>query len=91
MERLTFKSRKGPVKTMVEWEMIGSIIRRLGNIEDILGDDYDMDRLKDLVEADREGRCSIAPKLICMDEVTTPTPEQYRWMMGRFLKGEQDG
>lgn len=29
-------------------------------IEDILGDDYDLDRLKELVEADREGRCMVA-------------------------------
>ena len=63
---------------------------RVAAIEDILGD-YGLDRLRELVEADLEGRCSISPKLVCMDEVTTPTPEQYRWMMGRFLKGEQDG
>lgn len=100
-------------------------VDRLAAIEDILGNDYDLDRLRELLEAckglepseiaesklliatrkdpeklarmaelvqaDREGRCSISPKLICIDEVTTPTPEQYRWMMGRFLKGEQDG
>lgn len=64
---------------------------RLKSIEDILGNEYDLDRLRELVQADRDGRCSISPKLICIDEVTTPTPEQYRWMMGRFLKGEQDG
>lgn len=61
---------------------------RLKSIEDILGDDYDLDRLRELVEEGREGRCSISPKVVCMDEVTTPTLEQYRWMMGRFLKGE---
>lgn len=48
-------------------------------------------RLRELVEADRDGRCSISKKMVCMDEVTTPTPEQYRWMMGRFMKGEQNG
>lgn len=31
---------------------------RLRMIEKILGNDYDLDRLKELVEADREGRCS---------------------------------
>lgn len=61
---------------------------RASEIEAILGDDYDLDRLRELVEADRDGRCSISPKLVCMDEVATPTLEQYRWMMGRFLKGE---
>lgn len=34
---------------------------RLKEIEDILGDDYDLDRLKELVEADREGRCAVTP------------------------------
>ena len=34
---------------------------RLAAIEDILGDDYDLDRLKELVEADREGRCVVLP------------------------------
>lgn len=29
---------------------------RLSKIEDILGDEYDLDRLKELVEADREGK-----------------------------------
>lgn len=30
-------------------------------IEDILGDDYDLDRLRELVEADRGGRCVVLP------------------------------
>lgn len=38
------------------------IIDRLAAIEDILGDDYDLDRLRELVEADREKRCVILPK-----------------------------
>ena len=70
---------------------IAKAFDRLAAVEDILGDEYELDRMRGLVEADREGRCSISPKVVCMDEVTTPTPEQYRWMMGRFLKGEQDG
>ena len=32
---------------------------RLKMIEKILGNDYDLDRLKELVEADREGRCIV--------------------------------
>ena len=35
------------------------VCERLAAIEDILGDDYDLDRLKELVEADREGRCVV--------------------------------
>lgn len=34
---------------------------RLSQIEDILGDDYDLDRLRELVEADRDGRCVVLP------------------------------
>jgi hypothetical protein len=34
---------------------IPNIIDRLAAIEDILGDEYDLERLRNLVEADREG------------------------------------
>lgn len=34
-------------------------INRLFDIEDILGDEYDLDRLKELVQADRKGRCVV--------------------------------
>lgn len=30
-------------------------------IKDILGNDYDLDRLRELVQADREGRCAVLP------------------------------
>ena len=36
-------------------------VNRLGEIEDILGDDYDLSRLHDLVQADRDGRCVVLP------------------------------
>lgn len=39
----------------------GRIANRLAAIEDILGDDYDLDRLRELVEADRDGRCVALP------------------------------
>lgn len=35
--------------------------QRLSAIEDILGDDYDIDRLKEIVQADREGKCVVLP------------------------------
>lgn len=35
------------------------IVHRLAEIEDILGDDYDLERLRELVEADREGQCVV--------------------------------
>lgn len=34
-------------------------VNRPGEIEDILGDDYDLSRLRDLVQADRDGRCVV--------------------------------
>ena len=37
------------------------IWERLKAIEDILGDDYDLDRLRELAQADREGRCVVLP------------------------------
>lgn len=46
----------------IECERSDEIVDRLGAIEDILGDDYDLDRLRELVEADREGRCVVYSK-----------------------------
>lgn len=43
-----------------ECKGMDDIIDRLASIEDILGD-YDLDRLRELVEADREGRCVVIP------------------------------
>ena len=38
-----------------------TMVDRLAAIEDILGDEYDLDRLRELVQADREGRCVVLP------------------------------
>ena len=38
---------------------ITDVIDRLAAIEDILGDEYDLDRLRELAEADRDGRCVV--------------------------------
>ena len=40
---------------------VGNAIDRLSELEDILGDDYDLIRLREIVEADREGRCVVLP------------------------------
>ena len=42
-------------------EIEQALFDRLGAIEEILGDDYDLDRLRELVEADRDGRCVVLP------------------------------
>lgn len=34
---------------------------RLGLIENVLGKKYDLDRLRELIKADREGRCVVSP------------------------------
>ena len=62
MERLTAKNKHGkPI--IKDWPnyMEFDIINRLAAIEDILGDEYDLDRLRELAQADREGRCVVLP------------------------------
>lgn len=39
-----------------DWDEAKLCWRRLDTIENILGDDYDLERLKELVEADKEGK-----------------------------------
>lgn len=34
---------------------------RISDVDDIIGDGYDIDRLRELVQADREGRCVVLP------------------------------
>ena len=54
MERIT--TPKTP------WDVLGDAyyaVCRLQEIENILGNDYDLDRLKELVEADRGGQVLI--------------------------------
>lgn len=38
-----------------------AVVERLAAIEDILGDSYNLDRLRKLVEADKAGRCVVLP------------------------------
>lgn len=44
-----------------ECEEFEALVDRLGAIEAILGDDYDLDRLRELVEADQDGRYVVLP------------------------------
>lgn len=75
MERLTDKRMKGDgfvivdpaeYKAFVKNEKPNGkqIYKRLLEIEDILGDDYDLDRLRELVEADKDGRCVALWKML---------------------------
>ena len=49
-------------------------VNRLGEIEDILGDDYDLSRLRELVQADRDGRCVVLSEpMVPMVQITGDT------------------
>ena len=63
---------------------------RLCDIEDILGDEYDLDELKEMVQAKREGRCVVLPckvgdtiyKLFCGDIVELEVERIVCWSSG---------
>lgn len=62
MERVTEYTRfHGGMLAVLKNSNRYSAIERLATIEDILGDDYDLDRLRQLVQADRDGRCVVLP------------------------------
>ena len=48
VERLTIRTNEASIS--FECESVGDIVRRLAAIEDILGDEYDLDRLKEAVK-----------------------------------------
>ena len=61
MKRLTWRVN-GEARIMLNGiEICGTVADRLAAIEDILGDEYDLDRLRELAKADREGRCVVLP------------------------------
>lgn len=82
-------------------EKLKVVSSRLAAIEDILGDEYDLDRLRELAQADREGRCVVfvsgypvvsiygkAEDGLCVREVSgVITEEEYK----AALRREQDG
>ena len=59
MERLTIRTNEASIS--FECESVGDIVRRLAAIEDILGDEYDLGKLMELVQAKRKGRCIVLP------------------------------
>ena len=60
MKRLTERLENGGINVKYASQH-ETAIHRLVTIEDILGDEYDLDRLRELAEADREGRCVVYP------------------------------
>lgn len=62
VKRLTSKRNWEEAKSDLKHEMgYSHIWKRLAEIENILGEDYNLDRLKELAEADGEGRCVVLP------------------------------
>lgn len=60
MKRLTTNRSWEEANEDLENELgYSHIWKRLNAIENILGDDYNLDRLRELVEADRDRRCAI--------------------------------
>ena len=57
MERLTGRLENGAINVKYASQH-ETAIHRLATIEDILGDEYDLDELKEVVQADQEGRQS---------------------------------
>lgn len=60
MERLTERLENGVINVKYASQH-ETAIHRLVTIEDILGDDYDLDRLRELAQAERDGRCVVLP------------------------------
>lgn len=58
MERLTERLENGVINVKYASQH-ETAIHRLVTIEDILGEEYDLDRLRELAQADREGRCVV--------------------------------
>ena len=57
----TWMLTKGQWKGRQAQFLYGEHAKFLSDVQDILGDNYDLDRLRDLVEADRDGRCVVLP------------------------------
>ena len=60
MERLTERLENGVINVKYASQH-ETAIHRLAAIEDILGDEYDLDKLMELVQAKRKGRCIVLP------------------------------
>lgn len=76
--------------TEKDWDSVsGNIfdaVRRLQEIENILGDTYDLDHLRELVEADKDGRCFVRPDFVFkIGETRGIIKVPYKPWMDRFM------
>lgn len=92
MERLTERDKNGFVISGIEtnavngcydiwdYDRLEKALDRLAAIEDILGEQYDLDRLRELTQADKEGRCAVLPvkpgKMVKFKGNPSLTPEK---------------
>lgn len=60
MKRLTERKENGVINVKYASQH-ETAIHRLVTIEDILGDEYELDELREMVQAKREGRCVVLP------------------------------
>lgn len=72
MKRLTERLFRGPGHYMLcskfcDCEELEDAVNRLGQIEDILGDEYDLERLRELVDA-RQGGMTVADRIRAMSD-----------------------
>ena len=93
MERLTERLENGAINVKYASQH-ETAIHRLVTIEDILGDEYDLDELREMVQAKREGRCVVLPESYYTAEAaarkaSAPAEQSERgqaaaWIMQRF-------
>ena len=67
MERLTERLENGVINVKYASQH-ETAIHRLASIEDILSDEYDLDELREMVQAKRDGRCVVLPEGGCEDK-----------------------
>lgn len=92
MERLTYFDGGEWRLKIGDTEYSGEVVDRLAAYEDILGEEYDIDRLRELAQADREGRCVVLPvklhdKLYYVDKEQvreTEVESIHNWTSGRW-------
>ena len=92
MERLTERLENGVINVKYASQH-ETAIHRLVTIEDILGDEYDLGKLMELVQAKREGRCVVPPckvgQKVKVDVRTWGNVWNYKTVEnGKFLIGE---
>lgn len=92
MERYTYQDGGKWRIRIGDTEHSGQWVDRFAAYEDILGEEYDLDRLRELAQADREGRCVVLPvklhdKLYYVDKEQvreTEVESIHNWTSGRW-------